>query len=118
MWQQYDEGRNDLFPWVGVTIGYGSNGKPAPTPFTDQSTHQGGVSMGFYNMNQGNAPVFKFIADNYAMSDNYHQGIMGGTGADFIYLGTGDVAFYSDGNGHPLKPPGNQIENPGSAKWH
>ena len=114
MWQQYDEGRSDLFPWVGVTIGYGSNGKSAPSPFTDQSTHQGGVSMGFYNMSQGDAPVFKFIADNYAMSDNYHQGIMGGTGADFIYLGTGDVAFYSDGNGHPLKPPADQIENPDS----
>ena len=42
-------------------------------------------------------PVFKFIADNYALADNYHQGIMGGTGADFIYLGTGDAAFYRDG---------------------
>ena len=53
--------------------------------------------MGFYNMSQGDVPVFKFIADNYALADNYHQGIMGGTGADFIYLGTGDAAFYSDG---------------------
>jgi phospholipase C len=44
-------------------------------------------------MSRGEAPVFKFIADNYALSDNYHQAIMGGTGADFIYLGTGDVAF-------------------------
>ena len=94
MWQQYDEGRLDLFPWVGVTIGTGSNGQPAPAPFTDQSTHQGAVSMGFYNMAEGDVPVFKFIADNYALSDNYHQGIMGGTGADFIYLGTGDAAFY------------------------
>jgi phospholipase C len=52
--------------------------------------------MGFFNMNRGDAPVFKFIADHYAMSDNFHQGIMGGTGASFIYLGTGDMAFYSD----------------------
>ena len=37
--------------------------------------------MGFYNMDRGDAPVFKFIADHYAMSDNFHQGIMGGTGA-------------------------------------
>ena len=63
------------------------------------------VAMGFYNMSQGDAPVFKFIADHYAMSDNFHQGIMGGTGASFIYLGTGDLAYYSDGNGNPAMPP-------------
>jgi acid phosphatase len=122
MWQQYDEGRSDLFTWVGVTIGTGSNGQPAPSPFTDQSTHQGAVAMGFYNMDQGDVPVFKFIADNYALGDNYHQGIMGGTGADFIYLGTGDSAFYEDGNGNPERPPGNQIENPnplsGTNNWY
>jgi len=37
---------------------------------------------------------------------------MGGTGANFIYLGTGDVGFFSDGNGNPTIPPSNQIENP------
>ena len=30
---------------------------------------------------------------------------MGGTGASFIYLGTGDLAFYSDGAGNLAKPP-------------
>ena len=49
--------------------------------------------MGFYNMNPftdaqghsqpGDAPFFKSLADNYATSDNYHQAIMGGTGANF-----------------------------------
>ena len=122
MWQQFDEGRNDLFPWVATTIGMGSEGKPPPVPFTDQSTHQGSVAMGFYNMTLGDAPVFKFIADRYAMSDNFHQGIMGGTGASFIYLGTGDVAFYSDGNGNPATPPARLIEDPnpwaGSNNWY
>ena len=122
MWQQHDEGKNDLFTWVGVTIGGGSNGQPQPSPFDDQSTHQGGVAMGFYNMSEGDVPVFKFIADSYALSDNYHQGIMGGTGADFIYLGTGDAAFYGDGNGNPLRPPDNEIENPnpqkGTNNWY
>jgi phospholipase C len=33
MWQQYDEGRNDLFVWNAVTIGPGSNGNPPPKPF-------------------------------------------------------------------------------------
>jgi len=122
MWQQFDEGRNDLFTWVGVSIGTGSNGRPPPSPFDNQSTHQGGVAMGFYNMSEGDVPVFKFIADNYALSDNYHQGIMGGTGADFIYLGTGDVAFYGDGNGNARRPPENQIEDPnprtGTNNWY
>ena len=122
MWQQFDEGRFDLVPWVATTIGMGSGGKPPPAPFTDQSTHQGGVAMGFYNMMQGDAPVFKFIADHYAISDNFHQGIMGGTGASFIYLGTGDLAFYSDGNGNPVIPPATLIEDPnpwaGSNNWY
>jgi acid phosphatase len=122
MWQQFDEGRNDLFPWVATTVGMGSEGKPPPIPFTDQSTHQGSVAMGFYNMTQGDAPVFKFIADHYAMSDNFHQGIMGGTGASFIYLGTGDLAFYSDGNGTPERPPARLVEDPdpwaGSNNWY
>ena len=122
MWQQFDQGRNDLFVWTAITAGTGSNGKPAPSPFTDQSTHQGSIAMGFYNMAQGDAPVFKFIADHYAMSDNFHQGIMGGTGASFIYLGTGDVAFYSDGNGHPRTPPRQLVEDPdpspGSDNWY
>ena len=122
MWQQYDEGKNDLFAWVGVTIGAGGNGQLPPSPFDNESTHQGGVAMGFYNMADGDVPVFRFIADNYALSDNYHQGIMGGTGADFIYLGTGDAAFYSDGNSNPLRPPDNEIENPnpqkGTNNWY
>jgi acid phosphatase len=122
MWQQFDEGRNDLVPWVATTIGMGSGGNPPPKPFTDQSTHQGAVAMGFYNMTQGDAPVFKFIADHYAMSDNFHQGIMGGTGASFIYLGTGDLAYYNDGNGNPAPPPAKLIENPdpweGSNNWY
>src|SRR6266851_2130459 len=122
MWQQFDQGKNDLFPWVAITAGMGSEGKPPPIPFTDQSTHQGAVAMGFYNMTQGDAPVFKFIADHYAMSDNFHQGIMGGTGASFIYLGTGDLAYYSDGDGNPLTPPARLIEDPdpwaGSNNWY
>src|SRR5437660_847534 len=33
MWQQVDEGKLDLFPWVAVTVGIGpQNSPPAPTP--------------------------------------------------------------------------------------
>ena len=122
MWQQFDEGRNDLFVWNATTIGFGNEAKAPPSPFSMQSTHQGAVAMGFYNMSGGDAPVFKFIADHYAISDNFHQGIMGGTGASFIYLGTSDLAFYQDGNGGPLTPPKEQIEDPdpwpGSNNWY
>lgn len=109
MWQQYDEGRLDLFPWVAVTTGIGGqNRPPAPTP---ADTFQGGEAMGFYNMQTGDAPVFHDLARRYAISDNYHQPIMGGTGANFLALVTGDVAFHNQ-NGQPDTPPANQIENP------
>jgi phospholipase C len=106
MWQQQDEGKNDLYTWVANTAGDDNGASPPAT------IHQGAVSMGYYNMCTGDAPNFKFIGDNYAISDNYHQGVMGGTGANHIMLGMGDMALYSDGHGNPLVPPSNQIENP------
>jgi len=107
--------RGDLFPWVEVTIGAGSNGKPQPANFsteyspTAKTTGEGSTSMGFYNMLKGDAPYMKFLADNYAMSDNFHQSVMGGTGANHIMLGTGDAIWFSDGNGNPAMPPHNQL---------
>ena len=43
------------------------------------------------------------------MSDNYHQAVNGGTGANHIMLGTGDAIWFSDGNGHPQTPPNNPV---------
>ena len=126
MWQQLDCSsanisaqngsgcRADLFPWVEVTIGAGSNGFPQPSAFNDMSTKEGSTAMGFYNMGQGDAPYFKYLADHYAMSDNFHQSVMGGTGANHIMLGTGDAVFFSDGNGNPAKPPHNELVAAGS----
>jgi phospholipase C len=65
--------------------------------------------MGFYNMQQGDAPYLKFLADHYAMSDNFHQSVMGGTGANHIMLGTGDALWFSDSNGNPEVPPHNEL---------
>ena len=104
----------DLFPWVEVSIGAGNNGKKQPKPFTDTTTGEGATAMGFYNMLQGDAPYLKFLADNYAMSDNYHQAVMGGTGANHIMLGTGDAIWFSDGQGRPMMPPHNQLVGKGS----
>ena len=114
--------RADLFPWVEVTIGAGSNGASQPADFNDETTLEGATAMGFYNVQHGDAPYFKQLADEYTLLDNYHQPAMGGTGLDSIYLGFADDLWYSDGKGHALTPPTNQIENPdpmaGTNNWY
>jgi phospholipase C len=111
MYQQVDGGTHDLYTWVHVNAG-DSNGQPAPEPFTDESTDQGAVDMGYYNMAEGDAPVFERLAREYAMSDNYHQAVMGGTGANHIAIGTGYAAYYQDQAGQAISPPAGEIENP------
>jgi phospholipase C len=115
MWQEFDCGAsgclNDLFPWVEATVGAGSNGKPPPAGFTYK---EGAASMGFYNVQQGDWPYFKRLADEFSMSDNYHQAVSGGTGANHIMMGTGDAIWFSDGNGNALEPPHNQMVASGS----
>jgi phospholipase C len=150
MWQQEDCNaayatsanpsgcKADLFPWVEVTVGAGTNGAPQPANFsTDyapgkKTTGEGSTAMGFYNMLDGDAAYSKELADNYAMSDNFHQSVMGGTGANHIMLGFGDAIWFSDENGHALVPPHNamtpfggpvdEIENPnpaaGTNNWY
>ena len=100
---------SDLYPWVEVTIGAGSNGAAQPAGFNDTSTGEGSTAMGFFNVQQGDAPYLKSLADNYSMSDNYHQAVKGGTGANHIMLGTGDDIWFSDGNGNPETPPNNPV---------
>ena len=148
MWQQEDCNASyatptnpsgclaDLFTWTEVTVGANVNGKPQPTPFcTDYepgcaTTGEGATAMGFYNVQRGDAPYTKRLADHYAMSDNYHQPGMGGTGLDSIILFFGDAIWFQDENGN-LVPPHNQtiwaggpvdeIENPnpvpGTNNW-
>jgi len=128
MWQQLDcdaaatseaNGwgcKSDLFPWVEVTVGAGSNGGAQPAGFNDESTGEGSTSMGFFNVQQGDAPYLKELADTYAMSDNYHQAINGGTGANHIMLGTGDAIWFSNQDGNPAVPPHNLVnpQSPGT----
>ncbi len=114
---------NDLFPWVETTIGAGSNGKPQPAGFTNQTTGEGSTAMGFYNVATGDMPYFKMLADTYAMGDNYHQPVKGGTGMDSVYLGFASPVWYADPTtGRPVAPPANQIENPnplhGTNNWY
>jgi len=125
MWQQLDcsaKGattadpsgcKHDLFPWVETTIGAGSNGKAQPANFTNESTREGSTSMGFYNVQQGDAPYLKFLADHYTMSDNYHQAALGGTGVEHIMLGFADDIWFADTNGNPTIPPHDEFISAG-----
>ena len=105
----------DYFTWTEVTVGSNNNGKAQPSNFSTDyapgkaTTGEGATAMEFYNMQQGDAPYTKFLADHYAMSDNYHQPVMGGTGFDSILLFFGDAIYFSDSNGNPLTPPHNQM---------
>jgi phospholipase C len=124
MWQQTDCSvdyatkdnpsgcQSDLFPWVETSVGTGSNGAALPSNFSNTTTGEGSASMGFYNMAQGDASYFKELADDYTISDNFHQSVMGGTGANHIMFGFGDSIFYTNTSGVAVAPPTNQIENP------
>ncbi|MGD0846506.1 phospholipase C [Bradyrhizobium sp.] len=90
--------KNDLFPFVMAT--YAPTGKSM------------GNSMGFFNAQQGQLPVLKELADRFTLADNFHQSFHGGTAANHFMLGTGDAAFWSDGNGNPTTPPASMIANP------
>jgi phospholipase C len=154
MWQQLDCSashatrerpsgcESHLFSWVEVTVGAGTNGLTQPANFsteyspTAKVTGEGSTALGFYNVQNGDAPYFKQLADDYAMSDNFHQSVNGGTGANHVMLGHGDAIWFSDGAGHALTPPHNtevaagtanagvvdEIENPnpqaGTNNWY
>ncbi|HXP82911.1 MAG TPA: alkaline phosphatase family protein [Verrucomicrobiae bacterium] len=101
---------NDLYPFVITS--YTSEPDPNSFPIANQvDDNGGGNSMAFYNMQAGDVPVLKGLADEYSMSDNFHQSFMGGTGANHVMLGSGDAIFWSDGNGTPTTPP-SHIANP------
>jgi phospholipase C len=101
---------SDLYPFVITT--YTSEPDPFSFPVANEvDDNGGGNSMAFYNMQAGDVPVFKSLADQYSMSDNFHQSFMGGTGANHVMLGSGDAIFWSDGKGSPTVPP-SHIANP------
>jgi len=107
MWQQSDCSHanatadnpsgclNDLYPFIGVARNDGS----------------GGNAMGFYNVNDGDAPVLRRLADRYTLNDNYHQPDMGGTLIQHIMLGSADVIPWDTFQGQTA-PPLAAIANP------
>jgi phospholipase C len=110
-----------LFPWVETTVGAGTNGLKRPANFstnysrTAVTTGEGSTAMGFYNVQNGDVPYFRKLADNYSMSDNFHQSVNGGTGANHIMLGHGDMIWFSDGKGHAATPPHKMLVAAGTA---
>ncbi len=122
-----------LFAYVEVTIGAGADSitSDAPQPPlcssttppdtlpcftynfltgtpTATTTGEGSTALGFYNVQQGDAPYFKSLADSFAMSDNFHQSVDGGTGANHIMFGHGDaIYFYDPSQANPYLPPEN-----------
>ncbi|MGA9308041.1 MAG: alkaline phosphatase family protein [Candidatus Sulfotelmatobacter sp.] len=117
-----------LFSWVEVTVGAGTNGASQPPLcssndgslpcFTTnylssvpdaQTTGEGSTSLAFYNVQQGDAPYFKSLADTYTMSDNFHQSVNGGTGANHIMFGHADAIWFSNSLGAPAEPPNNKL---------
>src|ERR1700733_2662970 len=116
-----------LFSFVEVSVGAGTNGtKQPPLCSKDggklpcftynylpkipdaQTTGEGSTSLAFYNMQTGDVPYFKSLADEYTLSDNFHQSVLGGTGANHIMLGHADAIWFSDGKGNPAVPPENK----------
>jgi phospholipase C len=85
---------NDLYPFVATA--------------RDDS---GSNSMGFLSMRDGDAPVLRRLADRYTMSDNFHQSVMGGTGANHVMLGSGDAIFWTTFMGQTA-PPASQVADP------
>ena len=93
-----------------------------PQVSNDETTGEGATSMGFFNVQAGDAPYFTKLAREYALSDNFHQAIQGGTGANHLMVGFGTTIYYADSTGAPATPPINQIENPepqaGTNNWY
>jgi phospholipase C len=86
---------NDLYPFVGVARNDGS----------------GSNSMSFLNVQKGDAPVFKRLADKYTLNDNYHQPVMGGTAVQHQMIGTADAIFWQTFQGES-QPPIASVANP------
>jgi phospholipase C len=164
MWQQLDcsvsrstpdnpSGCNGkLFSWVEVSAGPGTDDatqpavcnpkNPAPNCFATnyspgaKTTGEGAAALGFYNVQKGDVPYLTSIAKTYAMSDNFHQSVVGGTGVNHIMFGHADMIWFSGPDGKPAVPPNgvqvysgtpdaglvHEIENPnpapGTNNWY
>ena len=56
--------------------------------------------------------MFKRLADEYTMSDNYHQPVMGGTAVQHTMLMTGDALFWEQFGRPPSRSRRTAIVDP------
>ena len=111
MWQQVDGGRRDLFVWVAEMSGEGSQNAPI------RIQHQPGQSPWASTIwRLATRVYFRESPDTYALSDNHHQPVMGGTGP---ISGTGNRACHCSlgkrCTGRSRRQPDRK---PKSAPWH
>ena len=95
-----------LFSWVEVTVGAGTNGRPAGqlqhrvrgrrAPPPAKAPRRWASTT----CSRATRPTSSSLRRHYAMSDNFHQSVNGGTGANHIMLGHGDAIWFSDGTGN------------------
>jgi phospholipase C len=88
---------NDLYPFVNISFSTNDNGVGNP--------------MAFFNVDD-DVPLLKQLAQEFTMNDNFHQSVMGGTAANHVMLGHGDMVYFSDGNGTAMTPAASLIANP------
>src|SRR5712675_255175 len=93
---------HDLQSAITTTFSTGPGGTP----------HDTGQTIAFFNMQRSDVPYLKFLADEYTMSDNYHQPVMGVTGPNTVPLGFADQVFFGDGSGNAATQPASSIYNP------
>ncbi len=80
--------------------------------------HDTGQTMAFFNMQNGDAPFFKSLADTYTMSDNYHQPVLGGTGPGQPAPRFRRSGFLQRRQGQPHNSAGEPHLQSGSPGWN
>ena len=107
MWQQSAAYHDRLATWVTNTAGDDNGADPAGADLP------GRRADGLLQHGRGRrARSCATWPQHYAISDNYHQAVQGGTGANHIALGTGFAASYQNSAGKAVPPPPGEIENP------
>ena len=113
---------SDLFPWVEVSIGAGSNGNPQPPNFNNLSTGEGSTAMGYVQHAQWRCSLHE-VSGRQLHTERQHASVghgRHGSKPHHVRLCGRDVLCRRIGN--PATPPTNQIENPnpqtGTNNWY
>ena len=96
---------NDLFPFVAISFSTSDNGV--------------GSSMALHQRAERRHAVLHHAGQQlHAVSDNMHQSVMGGTGANHSLAGFGDAVAWTDGHGQPGPAARQPDRQPEPARGH